>query len=112
MWRACPCRLRWISFGLNREYYHKVLKDIDYIVRNSNGGYTFSEVYSFPIWLRRLTLRTISDEIRESNKKIEEANNKARQWGNKDLKTLKDRMNKDTTKKTPNKPFITSAGKK
>lgn len=71
--RRVLCRLVLTFFGLTPKYRAKLFKDIHDIVTKSyhggNSGYSWYEVYNFPIWLRNLTYRFIVEDQKESKPK-------------------------------------------
>jgi hypothetical protein len=59
-------------FGLTQEYRAGLFRILHEIVFYGRGGYTWEEVYNFPIWLRRITYNF----IKEYTEKEHEAQNK------------------------------------
>lgn len=55
------------------------------IVFNGQGGYSWTDVYQMPIWLRTFTFNKLKDHYEKRNKKQE-----MQQVGNKQVKTLVD----------------------
>jgi len=55
------------------------------IVFNGQGGYSWTDVYQMPIWLRTFTFNKLRDHYEQRNKKQE-----MQQVGNKQVKTLVD----------------------
>jgi len=43
-------------------------------VYSGGGGYTFSDVYNMPIWLRRFHIKCINDTVQEKNEIIQQQN--------------------------------------
>jgi len=60
-------------YGLTPEYRAALFNQIHDIVFHGNGGYSFETVYSFPIWLRRFTHRTMVEYYEKQNKEQEKA---------------------------------------
>jgi len=50
-------------FGLTPEYRLSVFNNIHDIVYYGNGGYSWTEVYNMPIWLRKFTFNKIKDTL-------------------------------------------------
>ena len=48
-------------FGLTSTYRIEVFKQIHEIVFHGKGGYTWSDVYSMPIWLRKFTFSQLKE---------------------------------------------------
>lgn len=55
-------------FGLTPEYRGAFFAQIHSIVFNGGGGYSFEEVYEFPLWLRRFIYRTMVEHFDKQNK--------------------------------------------
>ena len=58
-------------FGLTQTYRAEVFRQIHEIVFFGKGGYSWSEVYNMPIWLRNFTYSSIKeyyDKEREKSK--------------------------------------------
>lgn len=62
----CPSGLPF--FGLTSEYRVSVYTVIHEIVFHGNGGYSWNDVYSMPIWLRKFTFEKIREFYEEQNK--------------------------------------------
>lgn len=54
-------------FGLTPEYRAGLFSQLHDIVFNGNGGYSFSEIYEFPIWLRKYIHRTMVEHFQKQN---------------------------------------------
>ena len=52
-----------------------VYLSIDFLVINSKGGYTFNDVYHFPVNHRVWTVNQMINRIEKHNKEIEDASN-------------------------------------
>ena len=63
-------------FGLTPEYRAGFFGQIHEIVFNGNGGYTFTEVYEFPLWLRRFVHRTMVEHFENQNKRHQKESGK------------------------------------
>ena len=63
-------------FGLTPEHRLGVFSQIHEIVYHGNGGYSWSDVYDMPIWLRKFTFRKIQDYIDKQNEEVEKQRNK------------------------------------
>jgi hypothetical protein len=48
-------------FGLTQTYRKGLFKQIHEIVFNSQGGYSWTEVYNMPIWLRNFTFAELKE---------------------------------------------------
>lgn len=60
-------------FGLTPEYRGFIFSQIHEIVYHGNGGYTWSDVYDMPIWLRRFTFNKIKTFIEERSQEPDPA---------------------------------------
>ena len=58
------CPLGSTFFGLTPEYRQSFFSQIHEIVFNGQGGYTWSEVYNMPIWLRRFTFSKMKEHFK------------------------------------------------
>ena len=59
-------------FGLTPNIRSSIFKQIHEIVFHGNGGYSWNDVYSMPIWLRKFTFNQIKEYYQkqsENNKK-------------------------------------------
>ena len=65
-WRS-PFLWKFNFFGLTLEYRINLFKSLHEIIFYGRGGYTYNEVYNFPIWLRNITYKFISDSINSEN---------------------------------------------
>lgn len=61
-------------FGLTPEYRAALFNQIHDICFHGKGGYAFTDVYEFPIWLRKFIHRTMLEWYEKENKGQEEAN--------------------------------------
>lgn len=55
----------------------QVYKEVHELTYHGGGGFTYSEVYNMPIYLRRYSLKQISDFLEAQRKAQEEAQKKA-----------------------------------
>lgn len=55
------CRQALTFFGLTSAYRVNLFKQIHQIVFHGKGGYTWTEVYNMPIWLRKFTFLEIKE---------------------------------------------------
>ena len=65
-------------FGLTPEDKLNIYSLIHEIVFHGKGGYTWSEVYNMPIWLRRFTFQKIKAFYEKENEQNEQALRKAK----------------------------------
>lgn len=63
-------------FGLTPEYRASLFTQLHDICFHGKGGYIFSEVYEFPIWLRKFVHRSMIDFYENENKQAEKASGK------------------------------------
>jgi hypothetical protein len=56
-------------FGLSLEHRKSIFDQIHQIVFNGQGGYSFTEVYEMPIWLRKYTYSQLKEHYDSQNKK-------------------------------------------
>ena len=84
-------------FGLTPDYRQSVFNQIHEIVFHGNGGYTWTDVYNMPIWLRRFTFSKIKDFYDQKNEAEEKAMKKAK--GMQQGKILKPDINPSYTTK-------------
>ncbi len=64
-------------FGLTPEYKYKLYSQIHEIVFHGQGGYSWSDVYNMPVWIRRFTFQKIKeyyDKSQEDSDGWENAN--------------------------------------
>ncbi len=59
-------------FGLTSTYRAELFKKIHEIVFHGKGGYTWYDVYSMPIWLRKFTFNEIKEFYENENKRYQE----------------------------------------
>lgn len=69
-------RLELPFFGLTQEYRKAFFKQIHEIVFNGQGGYTWSEIYNMPIWLRNFTFTELKEYYQAQAKQAEKAGSK------------------------------------
>jgi len=85
-------------FGLTpkiaQEYRVSFLTQIHEIVFHGQGGYSWTEVYEMPLWLRKFTYNKVKDYYEKQEKSIKQAKN----GQNSNLKTI---IDEDGTIKSP-----------
>jgi hypothetical protein len=64
------CPLGSTFFGLTPEYRKNLFSQIHEIVFNGKGGYSWTEVYNMPIWLRRFTFEKMKEFYAEEAKTL------------------------------------------
>jgi len=62
-------------FGLSKDHRKKLFKDIHEICFYGQGGYSWEDVYSMPIWLRNYTYKEIEAHYLKRQETIDEKNN-------------------------------------
>jgi hypothetical protein len=55
-------------FGLGPSYRPVLHKQIFQLIYYGKGGFTWSDVYDFPIWLRIFYIKAINEAVEELNK--------------------------------------------
>lgn len=60
-------------FGLTPEDKLRIYSTIHEIVFHGNGGYSWTEVYNMPIWLRNFTFNKLKDYYAEKKEAEEKA---------------------------------------
>lgn len=55
----------------------QVYQEVHELTYHGGGGFTYSEVYNMPIYLRRFSLKKINDYIKAKNQAEKEAMNSA-----------------------------------
>ena len=60
-------------FGLTPEYRASLFNQLHDIVFHGKGGYIFSEIYEFPIWLRRFVHRSMIEFYENENKQAQKS---------------------------------------
>jgi hypothetical protein len=60
-------------FGLTPEYRGLLFTHIHDICFHGKGGYIFSEVYEFPIWLRKFIHRSMIEFYENENKQAQKS---------------------------------------
>ncbi len=63
-------------FGLTPEYRASLFSQLHDIVFHGKGGYIFSEIYEFPIWLRRFVHRSMIEFYENENKQAQKQSGK------------------------------------
>lgn len=66
-------RLELPFFGLTPEYRASLFLQLHDIVFHGKGGYSFGEIYEFPIWLRRYVHRSMIEFYENENKQAQKA---------------------------------------
>lgn len=66
-------RLELPFFGLTPQYRGILFSQLHDICFHGKGGYNFSEVYNFPIWLRKYVHRTMLEFYENENKQAQQA---------------------------------------
>ena len=64
-------RLGLTFFGLTPEYRSLFYSQIHEIVFHGNGGYSWTDVYNMPIWLRRFTFNKLKEHYDKQNEQAE-----------------------------------------
>lgn len=60
-------------FGLTPEYRASLFSQLHDVVFHGKGGYIFSEIYEFPIWLRRYVHRSMIEFYENENKQAQKS---------------------------------------
>ena len=60
-------------FGLSPEYKRDIHEQIFQIIFYSKGGFTFSEIYNLPVYLRQFYFKRLIKEYQEEKKAYEKA---------------------------------------
>lgn len=60
-------------FGLTPEYRASLFSQLHDVVFHGKGGYSFGEVYEFPIWLRRYVHRSMIEFYENENKQSQKS---------------------------------------
>jgi len=63
-------------YGLTPEYRASLFNQLHDICFHGKGGYSFAQVYEFPIWLRKFIHRTMIEFYENENKQAEQAQGK------------------------------------
>ena len=63
-------------FGLTPEYRASLFNQLHDIVFHGKGGYSFGEIYEFPIWLRRFVHRSMIEFYENENKQNQKSQGK------------------------------------
>ena len=61
-------------FGLTQPYRLSVFSQIHEIVFHGKGGYTWSDVYNMPLWLRKFTFEKIKEFYEKEKEEMEKRN--------------------------------------
>ena len=59
-------------FGLSLSYRENLFSKIHEIVFWGNGGYSFNEVYNFPIWLREFIFNKLKTHYEKDKKSTDQ----------------------------------------
>jgi hypothetical protein len=77
-------------FGLTSEYRQIIFGQIHEIVFHGGGGYTWTEVYNMPIWLRNFTFNKMKEHFEkqseQAEKQVESNTNKSTQIARPNIK--------------------------
>lgn len=65
-------------FGITMEYIESLYNQIFDFVFYSEGAFTFTEVKSWPIWLRTHYINRLSKILKERSEEMRKANNRSR----------------------------------
>ena len=60
-------------FGLTSHYKMQVYQEVHELTYHGGGGFTYSEVYNMPIYLRRFSLKKINDYLKAKQEAEKEA---------------------------------------
>lgn len=75
--RALIFRSLLTFFGLTSKHRQAIFTQVHEIVFHGKGGYSWSEVYNMPIWLRKFTFQSIQDYYNKRKEAEEAAYNKS-----------------------------------
>lgn len=89
MRRAYSFLLTFPFFTLGPDYRAALFKQIHQIVFHGKGGYSWSDVYGMPIWLRNFTFKEINEFYEKEKEAYDRANNSEKITANTDPKKLK-----------------------
>ena len=62
-------------FGLGPDYRPVLHKQIFQLCYNGNGGFTFSDVYDLPVYLRTYYFKLLDEQLKAEAEEIEKAKN-------------------------------------
>ena len=62
-------------FGLSQQYRKQFWIQIHDLVYHGKGGFTFSEVYHMPIWLRKFNINRINEFLKKQEKENSQQSN-------------------------------------
>jgi hypothetical protein len=79
--------------------------EIDFLVRESKGAYTFNDAYEMPTYLRKYYIMKISDENQKLMEEMEKKNNIM-------SSTVSPTKKSPSKKKAKTDAYLTKAGKK
>lgn len=65
----------WGFFGLPQNYRQHLHSHIFDLIYHGNGGFTFSDVYNMPIWVRKFYIGKII-EFKEAEREVHEKENR------------------------------------
>lgn len=60
-------------FGLSDNYRPMLHQEIFSLIYHGKGGFTWQDVYSMPVWLRKFYIKLANEEVRRHNEQIEES---------------------------------------
>ena len=60
-------------FGLNPSYRKTLHKQIFDLIYYGKGGFTWSDVYEMPVWLRIFYIRSINEAVKRENEQYKKA---------------------------------------
>jgi len=66
-------------FGLRPNHRPLIHSEIFDLIYHSNGGFTFSDVYELPIYLRKFYMKKLKDTINKQNSATTTDTNKTKQ---------------------------------
>ena len=69
-------QLAWTFFGLGPSYRPILHGQIFDLIYWGKGGFTWSDVYDMPVWLRTFYIKKIDKVHKDQNKQQEDANKK------------------------------------
>ena len=67
-------RWAWGFFGLGPDARSIIHDQIFDLIYHGNGGFTWSDVYNMPSWLRKYYIKKINEAIKKHNKEVKKAN--------------------------------------
>ena len=79
--KGWPCHWVWTSFGLPAEYKLGLHEEIFNLCYYGNGGFTHSQVYNMPVYLRRFYIKKLVDTKKQEAEQHENAAKGAKSGG-------------------------------